>query len=693
MTREEAKREIKEKFNCLDLLAKSKYGNYCCPFCKSGTKKDCTGAVKYYPNTNTWCCHACHRTGDYIDLYRNQTGTDYNTALLALADELGITIDPYQRQDKRKPDRDRRPERAILDHGKANTLTNQTPSENAPESPREGEGEADYREYYWKCIDNYRNINISRPAIAYLNGRGISGSTANMYGIGFDPQADPASAPGAVGDEYKPHPAPRIIIPVSQSYYIARSIDPNTEKAFAKINPKNSTPDIFNKSVLFTQDERTVFITEGIFDALSIIEAGASAIALNSTSNADKLIKELSGKWTAATLLLCLDTDEAGRGASERLTAGLKRLGIRCADVSGEICGDHKDANEALTANRDIFLMAVLKAERILSQRPDNTQYYIDRLMKHDIANFRDGIKTGFSVFDTESGGGLYSGLYVLAAISRLGKTTLALQLADQLAKNGNDIIFFSLEQSRLELVSKSLARTAAQMAGDFEGKRSPWSMTIRAGKADRSEALSKAVERYEAEISDRMNIVEGNFNCTVSAIEKYVKAYISRTGTKPIVFVDYLQVIQPSPEEKRLGTKEFMDEAVTQIKKITRDLGLTVFLISSVNRANYTTPISFESFKESGIIEYTADVVLGLQLECLDEKVFEYDNSRTAEKRERVNEALDENPRRITFRCLKNRYGGQFDINFRYYPKTDLFIEDGLKKRRSRAKPDEKRL
>ena len=85
MDRETARQTIRTKIKCTDYLTKSKSGLYCCPYCGSGTGPNATGAVKYYPETNTYYCHACKRSGDVIDLYQLDTGTDYNTALSLMA--------------------------------------------------------------------------------------------------------------------------------------------------------------------------------------------------------------------------------------------------------------------------------------------------------------------------------------------------------------------------------------------------------------------------------------------------------------------------------------------------------------------------------------------------------------------------------------------------------------------------------
>ena len=520
---------------------------------------------------------------------------------------------------------------------------------------------ADFTGYYQECRER-----LTDPAaVAYLQRRGIDPATAAAYWIGFDPAADPANAPGAGADTKKPHPCPRLIVPTSAGHYIARRID--GQKEFEKLNPAGSTPVIFNERALYAQDAQEVFVTEGAFDALSVIEAGAAAIALNSAANADALIKKLEQRRTAATLILCLDNDDRGKKATETIRAGLQRLNI--GYITANISAGYKDPNEHLTGNRAAFMEAVEQARRQTAAKPDNTAYYIDSLMTGEIERFKDDKKTGFANLDAQAGG-LYGGLYVLAAISSLGKTSFALQLADQLAERGNDVIFFSLEQSKLELVSKSLARRTAQK--DIE--KAVTSLSIRKGYLPQQ--VLDAAQEYKEAVADRISIVEGNFSCNISFIGDYIRQYIRRTGTRPIVFIDYLQILQPTADTRRQSTKETVDNTVTELKRISRELDLTMVIISSVNRANYMQPIDFESLKESGSIEFTADVIWGLQLQCLNDELFTQEK-KTKEKRDKVKQAKAENPRKIELCCLKNRYGiANYSCFFEYYPANDLFKE-----------------
>lgn len=298
----------------------------------------------------------------------------------------------------------------------------------------------------------------------------------------------------------------------------------------------------------------------------------------------------------------------------------------------------------------------------------DGMKEYITQHIKAEIDAFAAAseIKTGFSRFD-QLAGGLYPALYVIGAISSLGKTTFVHQMADQLAAAGKHVLFFSLEMSRLELATKSIARRTAQI--DYDNAIN--SLKIRRGI--RSNLLAKAMAEYCQAVEDRLNIIEGGFETTVQYIREYARQYAEKHATKPVIIVDYLQILQGAQK----GTlREAIDFNVVELKRLSRDLDTPVIVISSVNRSNYLLPVDFESFKESGGIEYTADVVLGMQLSCLEEAIFS-DDKKVKEKRERIKAAKGANPREVQIVCLKNRYGSpDWTIDYKYYPRYDLFEE-----------------
>lgn len=307
-----------------------------------------------------------------------------------------------------------------------------------------------------------------------------------------------------------------------------------------------------------------------------------------------------------------------------------------------------------------------------LMDRPDSMLRYLnvdfqpDR-ERHSIYKDR---KTGFSNLDRELNG-LYPGLYVVGGISSVGKTTFIHQLADQLAGMGDHIIYFSLEQSRLELASKSLSRLTMQQSTQQYKQDAVSGISVRTG--NNSESVQRAIETYK-ETAQRVNVIEGNFNTTAPAIRAYVEQYIKDNGVRPIVVIDYLQILQGDPH---LGDKQRIDSTVTELKRMTRDHNITLFVISSLNRGNYLTPIDFESFKESGSIEYTCDVLWGLQLDAINDPIFNKEG-KIKEKRELIKLAKLADPRRIELVCLKNRNGkSSFTCGFTYYPRNDLFVAE----------------
>lgn len=660
MDRETAKQEIRQSWKKL-FPADGKGKGITCPLCGSGSGKNGTGITENPKNPGQLKCWNCNFTGDAIDLYQKVNGCDYNTAFSLLAFDLGLEIDKHRQNASERPQSH---ENNLDDKKHADEI--KTPQRAAQ---RVAEGcIADYTGYYKECA-----ARLDDPAAtSYLQSRGISRETAAAYRIGYDPAW---ISPEAVrkqrekGNNWTPSATARVILPVSRNHYIARAIDPNI-KDFAKQNETGrGRTGVFNARAIY-DDHETVFVTEGVFDALAIIETGAAAIALNSTSNADLLIKRLEKEPTKATLVLCLDNDKAGKEATETLKQGLGRLNI--SYISADICNGSKDPNEALTKDRAAFEKALQQVKARTAARPDSASAYIDNSMQGDIEKLKAAAdrKTGFSKLDEKSGG-LNPGLYVIAATSSLGKTTFSLQIADNLAAAGHDVLFFSMEQSRLELVSKSFTRILKQ---DFNKDRN--SLALRNGHY--ADDMRTAAAAYKERMADRLSIIEGNFNCNISFIGDYIRQYIRRNHTSPIVFIDYLQILQPADNARTMSIKETVDSTVTELKRISREHELTVFVISSVNRMNYMTPIDFEALKESGGIEYTADVIWGLQLQCLNDPLFSEAN-KIKEKRQKIRQEKAMDPRKIELLCLKNRYGiANFSCGFDYYPQYDLFVQAG---------------
>ena len=322
----ELKGLIQERIDCRMFLEKARNSMYICPFCGSGRGRHKTGALKYYADTKFWQCHACGAHGDVIELYQKIKGCDFKTALRDLAEQLGVNANV----------------------GSTGYRVNQnsqalTPTQSVSRAPAH-----DLSEYFAEC-----HARLHDPAaVSFLLERGISVEIAELYGLGFVPNADPAGS-----HRY----CARIVIPTNRFHYVARSTDPDTQSTYRTMNNKGAAPDIFNRQALYAPGNEPVFVMEGAFDALSIIEADGSAIALNSASNGRLLLAALQERPTNHPFLLCLDNDETGRAACANLSKQLHNIAVLFRDVCAEICSDSKDPNEALLADKVKFFGVVRK--------------------------------------------------------------------------------------------------------------------------------------------------------------------------------------------------------------------------------------------------------------------------------------------------------------------------------------------
>ena len=322
MSQEHLKDFIRQTFDCTKYLKKSK-GNdmFCCPACGSGYGPNGTGAVRYYKGSRRWYCHRCGTLGDIFTLYEMKHGVDFNTALRALAEQLGTAVEPYSTKPARK-----------------------CPPALAP--MQSGSAPKDLSDYFAEC-----RARLHDPAaVSFLSGRGIGVKTAASCGLGFDPRADPAGS-----HRY----CARIIIPTNRFHYVARAIDPRIQSTYRTMNNRGATPDLFNRQALYAPSNEPVFVTEGAFDALSIIEAGGSAIALNSVGNGRLLLTALRERPTNHPLLLCLDNDSAGWEACASLSEQLHGMAVTFRDVCTEICCEARDPNAALQEDRANFIESV----------------------------------------------------------------------------------------------------------------------------------------------------------------------------------------------------------------------------------------------------------------------------------------------------------------------------------------------
>lgn len=660
MERQDAREQLKGYLrNYVESVTqKSKGANlYVCPLCGSGTGKSGTGAFSI-KNGTSWKCFSCNAGGDIFDLYGAINGTtDHNEQLRGLSEMYGIQVASY----RSTAQEDFSPE--YQNHAKSEQYTHNS-IHTSVYTQTDPPQQTDYTDFFLqahKAVDQ----------TDYWKRRGLSKETVDRFKLGYVAEWRHPKAPKAPA-------SPRLIIPTSPNSYLARDTReqiPEEQRAYSK--SKVGSIQLFNKRALQTAT-KPIFIVEGELDALSIIEVGGEAVALGTTTKSKALVELLKAQAPAQALIIALDNDEAGQKASRELTEGLQGLNIPC--YSFNPCGQYKDANEALQADREALTIAVEEAEHLQDEEAQaQREAYLKNSTAHYLQSFVNGIAdsvdtpyipTGFSKLDSVLDGGLYEGLYIVGAISSLGKTTIITQIADQIAQAGTDVLIFSLEMARAEIMAKSISRHTLQSVlksgGDIRNAKTARGITTGKRYIDYSQTerdlINSSIMEY-SKYAQNIYISEGVGDIGAEQIRETVKKHILFTGKTPVVIIDYLQILAPYSE--RATDKQNTDKAVMELKRISRDYKTPVIGISSFNRANYKEAVTMEAFKESGAIEYSSDILIGLQLKGAGKKDFD------------ANEAKRKDPREIELVILKNRNGRTGDsLSFNFYPLFNYFEE-----------------
>lgn len=654
MDRQTAREELLQKEP--DFLPRAKKAvagktTYICPSCGNGSGSTGDGITldtSQHGSHKHYKCFKCGLYEDVVGLWKLHTGTtEDRDAFSQLYQHYGISV-----------------ENDTSIH--SNTYTDKE-GEKKVDTPASSQG-ANNMDYYRECHSR------ADDTAKYLRGRGFSLEDIKKiepYSLGVDK----SFSKGTGGSQWE-----ALIIPTSSTSYVARNMAPDAPKdsRYRKVGSSQ----LYNTKLGLSQKEAPVFIVEGELDALSLICCGAVAVGLGSTSNYRKLIDKLQNQKPAQPLILALDNDEDGHKTEELLSTELEKRGISFYRYS--LYGEKKDANSLFSEDREALTEGIRKAvelaesakeEELEAQKEEYLQNSVASHLQEFINGIADSVNTpyiptGFSKLDGVLEGGLYEGLYIMGAISSLGKTTLALQIADNIASSGEDVLIFSLEMARTELMAKSISKLTLldtlQNNGNMRDAKTTRGITTgtryQKYSSTERELIQRAIQAYSMYAS-HIFIHEGIGDIGAEKIREEVEKHISFTGKKPVVLVDYLQIM--APYDVRATDKQNTDKAVLELKRLSRDKKIPILGVSSFNRTSYNGEVAMEAFKESGAIEYGSDVLMGLQFKGAGKK--DYD----------AKEAKRKNPREVELVILKNRNGATGDtISYEYYPLFNYFKE-----------------
>ena len=705
MDREQAKAELKTKEPEFLTPARTRvngHTSYICPNCGNGSGSSGDG-IALDPNQSNgkrWKCFRCNLSEDIIGLWKLHTKiTDNATAFKGLYEYFGMSVEgntgfttDYSCLNNRTQYQNQ-PKTEQYTHNNIHTDTyTQQPQ---PEAPLYIEDLKDTPKIDFTDIVKQAHMELlgNSKALAYLQGRGLSIDTINKYMLGFDaqgynhllkdyPDQQSKSRKSCLYNFVLPYPDTE---EGKYTYFLTEISDRsqideyNGKYRKLKKGEAGIVAQIFNERYI-QNPPPAIFICEGIYDALSVEEVGGKAIAFVGTAH--RRFLSLCKKYKPDTVfIISLDNDGAGQEAINRVKEGLELLGLPYVVRTAEI---GKDFNEALQKDKGAFteyIQQIIEEAQSENKAKEDAEReeYLKTSTAYKLQNFINGIAdsvntpcipTGFNKLDSLLEGGLYEGLYFVGALNSLGKTTFCTQMVDQIAEQGYDVLIFSLEMASSEIMAKSISRLTLldvlQNGGKTSDAKTDRGITVGSRYKNYSktekELIQRAMQTYST-YADRIYIHEGVGDIGADQVREVIKKHIRITGKKPVVLIDYLQILAPA--DVRATDKQNTDKAVLELKRISRDYKIPVIAVSSLNRSNYKGQISCEAFKESGAIEYTCDVLIGLEFERAGEKDYN----------ERVEKC--KNPRSINLAILKNRHGKTGGgINYEYYTLFNYFKE-----------------
>lgn len=258
-------------------------------------------------------------------------------------------------------------------------------------------------------------------------------------------------------------------------------------------------------------------------------------------------------------------------------------------------------------------------------------------------------VRTGFRQLDKQLGGGMQnSGLYILAARPNVGKTTLALAIAEWAAQAVGPVLFISLEMDSEQVTAKRIAARAKLNYQDV------LSGTLTEEEYRRVSQATVEIGRTPLVVSDR--------SATVGKIASMAR------GRKDfrLVVIDHFSLIQTSGRQDRVQEYTAVSNS---LKRLAKAIKAPILTLAQLNRANEQRsnkqPI-LSDLRETGAVEQDADGVIMLHRPDYYDKDARPENALM--------------PVLVDVNVAKNRHGGTGHVSLSFYRQTGIFKESFVK-------------
>jgi replicative DNA helicase len=336
-----------------------------------------------------------------------------------------------------------------------------------------------------------------------------------------------------------------------------------------------------------------------------ILEARAAGLPLDLVILRDRVDKFVPNEKLAELVDYSATSANADKHVEIILSASLRRAVAEAAKQILTHCQEDELTSDELTDRAESLILEV-GAARDRSTGPVSIDKSVhEALNQIELAAQRaqdgnmSGLPTGFKEFDHLTGGLQPGELVVIAARPSMGKTALAMNIAEYAATLGKRILVFSLEMTHPALATRMLSSRAGV---DSAAIRRGW-LSV----PDHKRLLDAGGEVEKLPILIDDSIVRP------SEIKARTRRVYSKLGLDAVI-VDYLQLIRPDGHRRDRKDLEIAD-ASGALKALAKELKIPVIALSQLNRGpeqrnpDQRRPMQAD-LRESGAIEQDADLI-----------------------------------------------------------------------------------
>ena len=336
---------------------------------------------------------------------------------------------------------------------------------------------------------------------------------------------------------------------------------------------------------------------------------------------------------------------------------GLIRVGTEVAQLGYDRPGDTRELLDM--AEQKVYEIAqngTTEDFTLIKQPLDEAFHRLTLLFENGDGSGVTGLPTGFGELDRQTSGLQKSNLVILAARPSMGKTSLALNIAEHVAVTlQKPVALFSLEMSKAEIAQRLLCSV-----GKVDQSR------LKQGQLEDGDWM-RVTGAMETLGSAPLFIDDSGAMTVMEMRAKARRLSARQPGGLALVVVDYIQLMQASiPTDNRV---QEISQISRSLKMLARDLDTPVLALSQLSRAveqrQDKRPV-LSDLRESGAIEQDADVVMFIYRDAYYRKS-EGEEVRPDDPSNDLSELI----------VSKHRNGPVGMVNLRFQSRYTRFVDD----------------